>query len=124
MVDIFKNIEIKQYFLASFICGIYYQVIIQFWQLIAYDSSNIAQKGLYYSIIFSLILIAQSFSGYLIERLSQKQCTFTLIVSSTLVTILFFLHEYLHNNICYNSHVFLKQNCNNYNKSKYPPTFK
>ena len=61
---------------------IYFQAIIQFWQLVVLQGSgNGSRQGIYYGIIFTLILFAQSFSGHVAEKKSTRHSV-TFIVSS------------------------------------------
>ncbi len=65
--DIIKNTNIKWYFYSLLVLSIFYQIIIQFWQLLINDSTYI-NDGFYFGIIFTCILFAQSVSGHIAHK--------------------------------------------------------
>lgn len=72
--DILTRIEIKWIVLMLIFITAYYQSIIQFWQLvISIDKKNLITEGHIYGIIFAAILLIQSLSGYLVEKLPKRQ---------------------------------------------------
>lgn len=87
--NIFKDImcraEIKWVVLILILTMVYYQSVIQFWQLIiGIDEKTIIQEGYIYGIIFAMILLIQSLSGYVVEKYSKKYI-FYLVVFLTLM---------------------------------------
>jgi len=71
--DILKRAEIKWQVFSLFFVMVCFQITIQFWQLIIkQEDSFIYIYGVYYGIIFALILLSQSLSGYVAQKLSKK----------------------------------------------------
>lgn len=90
--NIFYKMNIKWYFLGLFFIIVHYQVFIQFWQLILYENeSTLSQEGIYYGIIFALILFVQSFSGYIIEKISEDIINKIIYIFSFIIIIFFLL---------------------------------
>jgi len=80
--DILIRTEIKWLVICLLSGMIYFQAIIQFWQLVVLQASgNGSAQGIYYGIIFTLILFAQSLSGHVAEKKSTRHSV-TFIVSS------------------------------------------
>ncbi len=87
--DIVRRIEIKWFAFSLFLVMVYYQVIIQFWQLIIQQADkSVSKYGIYYGITFTLILFAQSVSGYLAEKLSEEFNTVIVLIFG-LVSLIF-----------------------------------
>lgn len=71
--DIALRAEIKWIAGTLILLTVYYQLIIQFWQVVlTTDNGDAVTKGYVYGTVFVVILFAQSFSGYLLERLARK----------------------------------------------------
>lgn len=89
---IFKNLithtKIKWAVFILIVVMIYYQSIIQFWQIVINsDIDEITTSGYVYGIIFALILFAQSFSGYLAEKLTKKSVILVIFFLTLLLLI-------------------------------------
>lgn len=90
--DIFRNLDIKWYIFSLLLLAIYYQIIIQFWQLIIYqENNNLQENGLYFGVIFSLILFMQSLSGYFAEKFSLRTNNIAIIIVTIIASIIVFL---------------------------------
>jgi len=87
--DILSRAEIKWFVFCAFLAMIYFQVIIQFWQLIVQQASqDDSEGGIYYGVIFTLILLAQSVSGYVVEKASEQSSVIFVIVTGILSSFL------------------------------------
>ncbi len=87
--DIFARAEIKWLVICVFLAMIYFQVIIQFWQLVVQQTSGEGSgHGVYYGVIFTLVLFAQSVSGHVAEKKSDQRNVTFVVVSGALSSFL------------------------------------
>ena len=70
LIDIFSQRDKRLYAVLLLLASLYYQIIIQFWQLFINEQDRIIfEQGYIYGILFVGILFAQSFAGYIVEKL-------------------------------------------------------
>ncbi|WP_343562270.1 MFS transporter [Kiloniella sp. b19] len=60
------NMKVLMVFVVSF--GVFYQVLIQFWQPVLKNAGGISDHAYLWGVIFFLVLSVQSLSGYLSEK--------------------------------------------------------
>lgn len=61
---------------------IYYQVIIQFWQiLINAEATVLYQQGYIYGLVFTAILFVQSYSGHIAQKLTKRTTALIVLLS-------------------------------------------
>ena len=78
--DIFSNIDRKISILLVIVTAVYYQVIIQLWQLLLNGGNQIVHsKGYFYGAVFVFVLLAQSLAGYVVEKKDKKGTAVLLI---------------------------------------------
>lgn len=88
LFDILSNINIKWYFYFIILLSIFYKTIIQFWQLIVNDNSHINENAIYFGIIFSLILFAQSISGYIAHKYKPKNNYIVVVIVMLIIFLI------------------------------------
>jgi len=87
--DLLLRAKIKWLVFCVFLAMIYFQIIIQFWQLVVQQHSEDGSgKGLYYGIVFTLILFAQSVSGHMAEKKSEQYSVACVVVSGAFASLL------------------------------------
>lgn len=59
--------------LMSIILSVFYQTLIQFWQLLLKDFHSLSQYGFFYGLVFFCILIVQSLAGNYIAKQNKKK---------------------------------------------------
>jgi len=85
----FHKYELALFFLVSIVVVTYYQIFIQYWQPLLSMSIGGSSKGYFYSVTFTLILLAQSLSGHYVPRFSDYKWIFKLILIALLGTAVF-----------------------------------
>ena len=78
--DIIKNTKLNKHIYTFIILGIFYQIIIQFWQLLINDNT-IIDDGFYFGIIFTCILFAQSVSGHIAYKYTNNSNNIVICIS-------------------------------------------
>lgn len=87
--DILVRAEIKWLVFCVFLAMIYFQVIIQFWQLVVQQASGEgSEHGIFYGVIFTLVLFAQSVSGHVAEKKSDQRNVAFVVGSGVLSSFL------------------------------------
>jgi len=101
--EVFKTMESirvpKSFIVSLVLIMVFYQILIQYWQPLTSDfiSDSYSKSGFIFGAILSVSLIAQSFAGYVCEKVSsvEKSLTISIISNALCVAALFISINYI-----------------------------